>query len=240
MRIRLIAALLCASPLFAGTVYWYNGDSDNYNNLLNEDTGASGTALVYDDFVVGAGGVTVTGVFSNDVIENAISSNNDPGVVTDANWEIRSGVSGGNGGTLVASGSGAATQTDTGLLSENFAVYNIDIEGLNVSLTPGTYWLAVIPDLGGNDNGYVATTSGANAIGTPQAQDGDSFFTSNVLSFNFLTAIDLIGGDPGDGGNADFSMGVETAPTPEPGTAALGAVAMLLAGLAAVTRRLRA
>jgi hypothetical protein len=114
----LVVALLFGSPLFAGTVYWYNGNSDNVTELINEVGGSSGTGLVYDDFIVGAGGVSITGLFSNDLVLTVPASGPDtnaPGVVTQAGWEIRSGVSAGIGGTLVASGTGSATQTATGL-----------------------------------------------------------------------------------------------------------------------------
>ena len=243
----LAVVFLCVTPLLADTVYWYNGDRDLDTQILNEVGGTNGTALIYDDFVVGPGGVTITGVFSNDAVFSP-SFLNAPGIVTQADWQILTGVSAGNGGTVVASGSGAAaTQTDTGLnLSPPIPggyvsgeIYDIEVDGLDVSLAPGTYWLAVAPDLPSGYTSAIPTTAGANGVGTPQAQDGDSFFSVTAASIDFAPAVNHTGADPNDGtGNVDFSMGVISS-TPEPGTAALGAGAVLLLCLAAATRRLR-
>jgi hypothetical protein len=237
-------ALLFASPVFAGTVYWYNGDSDGFANKINEVGGSSGTGLIYDDFVVGAGGGNITGVFSNDLVLNIPASGADtnaPGVVTQASWEIRSGVSAGSAGTLLDSGTGSATQTSTGLNSGGFAVYDIQITGLNVNLGPGTYWLAVAPDFGTSTsyNSYIVTTYGFNGVGTPKAQDGNSFWNDPGFGDDFVTAVSATGPDAADGNNVDFSMGVDgvATTTPEPGTAALGAGALLLLGLVAAARR---
>jgi len=226
----LALALLCSSPLFGGTVYWYNGDNNSLGgDLINEVGGANGTSLVYDDFVVGAGGVNITGVFSND------SSNGHPVLtgVTQASWEIRSGVSAGNGGTLIASGTGAATVTDTGQPLVGFGdIDTIEVDGLNIDLAPGTYWLAVAPDLAADGGSYILLTAGANGVGTPQAQDGNSFVNGAA---DFSPAVDFFGGGvSADGGNIDFSMGVIGSASPEPGTAALGAAAVLLLGFAVV------
>jgi hypothetical protein len=245
----LVFALLFASPLFAGTVYWYNGDSDGFATKINEVGGSSGTGLIYDDFVVGSGGVNITGVFSNDLVLNIPSSGADtnaPGVVTQASWEIRSGVSAGNAGTLLDSGTASATQTATGLTfnSGAYAVYDIQITGLNVNLGPGTYWLAVAPDFGASTsyNSYIATTYGFNGVGTPKAQDGNSFWNDPGFGDDFVAAVTATGADSADGtNNVDFSMGVDgtVATIPEPGTAGLGAGALFLLGLAAAARRFR-
>ena len=240
----LVVVLLFASPLFAGTVYWYNGDSDGFATKINEVGGSSGNGLIYDDFIVGPGGVNITGVFSNDLVLNIPASgadSNAPGVVTQASWEIRSGVSAGSGGTLLDSGTDATTQTATGLNSGGFAVYDIQITGLNVNLGPGTYWLAVAPDFGTSTsyNSYIVTTYGFNGVGTPKAQDGNSFWNDPGFGDDFVAAVTATGQDSADGNNVDFSMGVDGVATtiPEPGTAALGAGALLLFGLAAAARR---
>jgi hypothetical protein len=244
-EMRLVVALLFTSPLFAAQIYWYNGDSDNVTQLINESGGSSGTGFVYDDFIVGADGVNITSVFSNDLvlaIPGSGSDTNAPGVVTQADWQILSGVSAGNGGIVVASGSGTtATQTATGLNSGGYAVYDIQATGLNVTLGPGTYWLAVAPDLNSSYNSYVVTTYGFNGVGTPQAQDGNSFWNDPGFGDDFVAAVSATGVDSKDGtNNVDFSMGVDgvAGTIPEPGTAALGAGAMLLL-LAAAARRFR-
>ncbi|HEV3147957.1 MAG TPA: hypothetical protein VGZ24_04865, partial [Chthoniobacterales bacterium] len=75
---------------------WYNGDWNLVNGLANERNTVVSQAAVYDDFNVTAPqGWHVTAVFS----DNALNT-----VVTAADWEIRTGISEGNAGTLVASG----------------------------------------------------------------------------------------------------------------------------------------
>src|SRR3974377_347025 len=110
-----IAALallvLAVSPLYAtctgtgcGGQYFYTGDFDpnnpNANGLANENDGIVGGtpygAATYENFVV-QGGTGVFNLFTNNLTEFNPSS---------GYWEIRSGVSEGNGGTLIASGSG--------------------------------------------------------------------------------------------------------------------------------------
>src|SRR5437867_7983188 len=76
---------------------WYNGDFNGVNGLANEDNTSERRAeydRVYDDFNVTGGGWTVTSVFS-DNLENTN--------VTGATWEIRQGISEGNGETGRAS-----------------------------------------------------------------------------------------------------------------------------------------
>ncbi|HEX3878446.1 MAG TPA: hypothetical protein VHW24_15760, partial [Bryobacteraceae bacterium] len=183
MKTTLLAALLFASPAF-GSIYWNNGNPDLQGDLLNGIglLGGSGNSLVYDDFVVGAGGATVTGVFSNDALGSVMNL----AEIGTAFWEIRSGVSDGNGGTLVASGTGAANVGSSGVSILGNPIYQIGVNGLNVSLTPGTYWLAVAPDVTTSGiSTFIATTAGAGGVGTPQAQNGNSFINSDLLGLVF-------------------------------------------------------
>ena len=79
---------------------WYNGDFNGVNGLANELNTLVSQAAVYDDFDVTAPlGWNVTALFS----DNLLAGNPTP-VIIAADWEIRTGVSEGNGGTLVASG----------------------------------------------------------------------------------------------------------------------------------------
>jgi hypothetical protein len=221
----LFAAVLCAFPAFAATTYWYNGDYDGNDALLNEQGGTLGTSLTYDDFIVGPAGVTLTGLFSNDFLPTGIT-------VTQAYWEIRSGVSVGNGGTLLASGTTASiTNTDLGIADSTFELFNVESDIAPVTLSQGTYWLTFAPVLPTFD-AYVATTSGANAIGSPAANDGDSFTNSSARGLNFVTGFSQIptGGDVP--GGVDFSEGLFTGSSaPEPSTGVLVGGAAILAGL---------
>src|SRR5713101_7639316 len=75
---------------------WYNGDFNYVNGLANERNTLVTQAAVYDDFDVTAPlGWHVTAVFSDNLFSSM--------TVTGADWEIRTGVSEGNAGTLIAS-----------------------------------------------------------------------------------------------------------------------------------------
>lgn len=191
---------------------WYNGDFDGTNGLANEVNTQVAQSNIYDDFnVTAAGGSTVTSVFSNNLM--SVTG------ITQAEWEIRSGVSLGDGGTLIASGTSAATQTATGRSGFGLTEYTIAVSGLSVSLAQGTYWLTVAPVDSGNGRSFISTTSGANAIGTPPGNDGNSFWNSSSFNENFGSPSDALGPGPANGG-WDFSMGVDvgTASVPEPST----------------------
>ena len=103
---------MCCSSLSARsptTLYFYGGDLDpndpNVNGLANENDAIVGGnpygAATYQNFVVSGTPITVGGLFTNNL------SRLTP---TAGYWEIRSGVSEGNGGTLIASGTGASHQ----------------------------------------------------------------------------------------------------------------------------------
>src|SRR5204862_6336608 len=151
------------SPTCTPGALLYNGDFNGGNGLANEQNTSLGDgryARVYDDFVVtDSGGWNITSVFS-DNLENTN--------VTGATWEIRTGLSEGNGGTLIASGmTMTPVVTPTGRSGFGFTEFMIEVTGLNVNLPPGTYWLNVTPigDLTGRS--FDSTTSGANCVGTP-------------------------------------------------------------------------
>ncbi len=192
----------------AGTL-WYNGDFDGVNGLANESNTTISDARVYDDFVVPSGGWTVDTLWSNDLTDTSASS---------AYWEIRSGVSAGNGGTLLFNGTSAATQTPTGRSAFGYNEYTMQVSGLNIPLGPGTYWLTVAPIDSGTGVSYISTTSGLNAVGIPPGNDDNSFFDSTYFNRSFEPASNEVQSSP-----ADFSMGVggQSQEVPEPCTLAL-------------------
>ena len=176
---------------------WYNGDFDGIDGLTNEDNTSLGSgqfAHIYDDFIISEpGGWHVTALFS-DNLENTN--------VTSATWEIRQGMSAGNGGTLVASGSGTPSVTPTGRSGFGFTEFQVEIDGLDITLAQGTYWLNVTPvgDLTGRS--FDSTTSGFDCVGTPCCNDDTAFLDSNFFGANFEPVADF--------GSQfhDFSMGV--------------------------------
>src|SRR5215471_19384896 len=179
-------------------ILWYNGDFDGVNALANEENtliGSGEFASVYDDFIVSdSGGWDVTAVFSDNLLLNT--------TVTGATWEIRQGVSEGNGGTLIASGmTMTPVVTRTGRGTFNLYEYMVEVTGLNVSLSPGTYWLNVTPIGNGGGRSFDSNTSGANCVGTPCGNNQNAFFNSNFFGANFTSTAN-------EGQPSDYSMGV--------------------------------
>jgi hypothetical protein len=194
-------AFLATPQLQAGLcpVYWYNGDPDFNVGIANEINTEVSDSRVYDDFDV-ASPVVVCSVFSNNWMDFATSQ---------ARWEIRSGVSAGNGGTLIAGGIADATQTANGFDAYGYVGYTVEVSGLSVALNPGKYWLTVAPiGPGGNTRSYVLTTSGANAIGSPLGNNANAFLDSSHFGLSWSPTTDF------DSTYRDFSMGVRAVPEP--------------------------
>jgi hypothetical protein len=178
---------------------WYNGDFDFVDGLANEqDTFAQGYSHIYDDFnVPDSGGWNVTSVFSHDLISTTVIG---------ATWEIRSGVSSGNPGTIVASGTTVTPViTPTGNNAFGFDEFQVEVTGLNVNLdgNGNTYFLNVTP-IGSLDGGrsFDSTTSGANCIGTPCGNNSNSFWDSDLFGVFFVPT------NTAGSQFHDFSMGV--------------------------------
>ena len=144
-RIALLSlfALLAFTCALADNPYFYGGQFDptdqNANGLANESTATFGGdpygAAVYQNFYAESN-ITVSGLFTNNL------SNFTP---ASGYWEIRSGVSEDNGGRLVASGTGAVTNTPTGRFFKGDYEYTNIVSGLSVSLATNQYWFAMVP-----------------------------------------------------------------------------------------------
>ena len=222
-------ALLFLTTFANAATLFYGGDFDPNNGganaLANETDATVGGdpygAAVFQNFIVGGGGWNVTGVFTNN-----LSTNPAP---TGGYWEIRSGVSEGNGGTLVASGTGSITNDLTGRSGFGFNEYHNEVDGLSVNLTPGTYWVSVVPqcaDCGGRT--YESNTFGTNSIGS-QTND-QQFWNSTFFGVNYTNA-------DTQGTFSAFSSGVVGTEVPEPSSMImLGSGLVAAAGV--VRRRL--
>lgn len=219
-----LAILTASAGQVQAAVIWFNGDPDLLNGVASMLNGDFSDARTYDDFNV-TSTETVTGLFSNNFMNFSTSL---------AAWEIRSTVSGGNGGTLIASGTSAATQTPNGFDAFGYTGYRIEVSGLSITLSPGTYWLAVSPIAAGSGSSSVGTTSGANALGTPPGNNKNAFINSPALGYNFTPILDL-------GDDYDFSMGVNasTSAVPEPSSLAIFGIGAYVAGIGSARRRRR-
>jgi hypothetical protein len=149
----------------------------------------------------------------------------DTSAIQGADFEIRTGMSDGNGGNLVDSGydlSATWTPTATSVfnagLDETLTLYQLDLSVTGVTLTSGTYWLGLRPVLDDtqDQNAFSASTTGTNAIGplgTSAIVDNEGF----PLFATFTLTTD-------QGYPADYSYGVNGASqsgpsgTPEPST----------------------
>jgi hypothetical protein len=155
---RLLLVLACAfhlplSSASAGTIY-YSGDTNFVDALTNVNGGAFTAASVYDSFTVTGSGVTVTGLFTNNIMDYATST---------ASWSIRSGVSAGDAGVILGSGTGLATQTATGRSLFGLEEYTVEVSGLSIFLAAGTYWFNVTPHDPIGGLGYSAQTTAAGS-----------------------------------------------------------------------------
>lgn len=225
MFVMLFAVVAFAQcPVEAGyTCVFYGGDFDpnnsNANGLANENDAIVGGnpygAATYQNFIYAGG--TVTG----------LATNNQSGLnPATAYWEIRSGVSEGNGGTLIASGTGATSNQATGRSAFGYAEYTNFVGNLNVNLDAGTYWMAVVPqDPLNASRSFESNTFGLNAVGT---QNSDlQYFNSALFGANFTNA-------DNEGVFSTFSSAVYGQNIPEPSS-----MIMLGSGLVVAAGALR-
>ena len=218
------AATLVSSSAF-GQTYWYNGDPDarNGGNISGTDGFDS---RIYDDFNVGGAGLNMNGFFEH-IVSTIPQSSLAGGTFS---WEIRSGVSSGNGGTLLFSGNSSVSVSTDGFNNFSRTGYLVTVSGLNVNLAPGTYWLGgkLAATAGSGNDIYLQTTSGTNAVGSPAGNNDNSFWDSTSFGFAFAPTSQVFGS-----GNWDMSMGVTGSPVPEPASMAV----LGIGALAAIRRR---
>ena len=219
----LLAPLFFSVGVYADTPYFYGGDldpNDQYTDaILNETVGDQQpyTSATYQNFYA-LSNITVRGLFTNNLSDYIPNS---------GYWEIRSGVSEGDGGTLIASGTGAATNTLTGRSYHGLQEYTNLVSGLSVTLATGQYWFATVPICQGCENGfanaYNGNTFGLNSIG--KSDLNLEFFNSPSHGIDFLNPND------NDGHFPTFTSGVYADPgIPEPASLLLmgtGTVGMI-------------
>jgi hypothetical protein len=225
-----VRADLTSIPGFTGGVFvnkdpippntlWFNGNPDGVTSYYNQND-AVFSQVLYNDFNVTDSKWLIQSVWSNNIFYNGPPSS------TNATWEIWSGL--GSTPTLVASGDSAAGLTPTGFIVNGLTEYMVQVSGLSVTLSQGTYWLAVYPD--NSNSGPVGndSTSGAGAVGSPPGNNGNLYFNTGSPPFYGTFSVDTSAGVAGQALTA----------TPEPSTLAIASVGAL--GLVAFGVRRRA
>jgi len=217
----------CGNP--AGACLFYGGDFlDNPlgppslpNGLANETTlltsGFPYGAATWVPFTVPAGETwDVTGLFTNNFASYGVLDQGSlPTAV--AAWSINEEVFPGNAGVVVDSGTSAATSTPTGRANFGLTEYTVQVTGLSVTLTAGSYWLSVVPICTNAANPYCSgvfflsdveyiNTTPANAIGPAEPLDA-SFLDSPYFGLSFNPTNGALGACGGSGCDA-FSAGV--------------------------------
>jgi len=193
---------------FGWCTMFYGGDFDpndpNADGLANENDAIVGGnpygAATYQNFIIKDPDWDITGLFTNNLSQLT---------PTAGYWEIRKGVSEGNGGTLIASGTGPVTNTPTGRSGFGYTEYTNRVTfppGFDVP--SGQYWFAVVPvctTCGGR--AFNSNTMGANRVGTEI--ENQQFFNSSFFGANFTNANN-------EGAFPSFSSGVVVEIIPEP------------------------
>jgi len=218
----------CGNP--AGPCLFYGGDFvDNPlgppslpNALANETTtvvfGTPYGAAVWVPFTVPAGETwDVTGLFTNNLAAYGVLDQAPAAPTAAASWSVNEGVLPGIAGTVVASGTSAATSTPTGRGAFSLQEYTVQVTGLDFVLTPGEYWMSVVPLCTNTGDAFCpgvwfesdveyVNLKPRNAFGPPEPIDA-SFFDSPFFFFTFGVANGGVGACAGFGCDA-FSAGV--------------------------------
>jgi len=248
-RVRILAATLALAVLVAGasstakagacgvgnigaeTCLYYGGDFNGVNGLFNDiNYAGSLTGIVYDNVLVGSGGWNVNSIFTNNLFLGTS--------YVQSYYEIRSGVSPGNGGTLLYSGLSPASQAYYNG-QNGFGLYGFtwETDGLNIHLNPGQYWISDTPiSYLGNGLTYESTTSGAGCVNCSAHQANNAYFNSSGFGYYFApTSAVCTSFAP----CSNFSFGVGGSSggqvTPEPASLMLFGSGLL--GLGGVIRR---
>ena len=145
-------------------------------------------------------------------------------------YELRSGVSNGFGGTLLAGGEVGDEweMWRNGFDAHGFLGYTLAADLPDINLPAGEYMLALSPIGDGTGRVFVQTTSGDNALGTP-INDYRNWFHSNYFGSIYAENSQQAPG---------YSYGVGFCYPPAPSALALlGIAALRFAGPASRRRR---
>jgi hypothetical protein len=166
-------------------------------------------------------GWEVTGLFTNNLSYYGVLDQAPTTPKAAAFYSINEDVTEGSGGTVVASGTAAATSIPTGRSFFTLTEYTVQVTGLSIPLAEGSYWMAVVPictnsadtDCDGpfflSDVEYINVTP-TNAYGPAEPVDA-SYFDSLYFGYSFFPTNGPTGACMGVGCDA-FSAGVLGSP----------------------------
>jgi hypothetical protein len=204
----------------ADSILWYGGDLNpnaaNANGFASERNASVADAQSYDNFTL-TSAAQLTQVFGN--FQDEFN-----GGCTTAFYDIRTGITEGNGGTSVASGTISVTGTDQGMSIFGREVYRYQGNITPLNLAAGTYFLAMSPINAGEGRDFISTTDGTNSINNVGHPNGNQYLNSSTFGVDYTNWQNLVG--PGDW---DLSYGVYGDAVPEPASmAVLGVGALML------------
>jgi hypothetical protein len=168
-----------------------NPDSPDVNGFANENTLLVPETQSFGAFTVPTGETwTVDGAFINTIADGYDGL--DPST---SSWSISSGLSSGDSGTIVGSGTSTAAGTSftpTGRDPFGFTEYSLKIKiSPAVVLSAGTYWLNITPQCTDSGNSscdisqyYWDNTFGLNNYGIVPPSDQD-YFNSSYFGFDY-------------------------------------------------------
>lgn len=226
------ALLGCALSRPAGAeVIFYNGEFMDRSNLSCERNTNVADSRVYENFHI-SGTWEITELFGSFMQQQTTTS------LSTAYYEVRQGLSPGNGGTLVGSGHLNVSRSFIAQSAWNWPVYRVSGTPANLVLGTGDYWMTLAPEGKGNGQWFVMASTGANAVGST-AMDGISYWDSTTWNVHWAQ---LPNGYIGPAVPISWSLGVAgnkaEAPVPEPGSVLLLVPAVITIGGASACRKL--
>lgn len=170
---------------YSGDLAGASGEDNNLNTLYSPPINPITNVQVYAPVVINSDSWTVEGLFSYNIVFNLPT-------VTQAVWQIRTGVSANDGGILLESGIANTTPVLSGRTFEGLTEYLFEIATPPIVLFPGTYWFSVTP-ITASEEFYNSFTTGANSVGN---QSSNLYFQNGVLAGYNRNYEPLVNPDP--------------------------------------------